>query len=148
MIGQPQGPAPGARILRWAARLVPRSRRDAWRREWEAEIAYTWTRMNQQGPPTRFAIWRLRMRVTTSWIDALSERGETMKTTGLWNDARFALRGLIRAPGFTLVALATLAMGIGANTAMFSVVHATLFRAPPVQDPDELIWILDGKRLQ
>jgi predicted permease len=66
--------------------------------------------------------------------------------SSLLHDIRYAVRTLVNKPGFTMVALATLALGIGANTAMFSVVHATLFRAPPVQDPDGLIAVFTTSR--
>ena len=61
-------------------------------------------------------------------------------------DARNALRGLARAPGFTLIALITLALGLGANTAVYSLVHAALFRAPPVREPDGLIALYTTSR--
>src|ERR1041385_6013791 len=55
------------------------------------------------------------------------------------NDLRFAFRQLLKSPGFTAVAVLTLALGIGANTAIFTVINTLVLRSLPVKNPDELV---------
>src|SRR5437868_5871453 len=83
------------------------------------------------GNPTRVAedtwsVWH------AGWVDRLLR------------ETRYALRVLRRNPGFAAVAILTVALGIGMNTAVFTVVNAVLLRSLPYPNADRLVWLAEG----
>jgi predicted permease len=81
--------------------------------------------------------------IETGGIEQVKERvrevrmGHFLET--IWQDLRFSVRMLLKKPGFTLIAVLSLALGIGANTALFSVVDAMLLKPLPVTEPERLV---------
>ena len=119
--------------LALAARLVPRDERARWREEWESELdAAERSGLDLPG--------RIRWAAGVGWA-GMSFRTEEMSMSGWGREFRLAIRGLLRRPAFTLVAVVTLALGIGANTAIFSVVNGVVFQPLPYPDSEELVSV-------
>ena len=76
--------------------------------------------------------------------DTLSSLEGTLSLDTLWQDIRFGFRTLLRSPATSVVALLTLALGIGANTAIFSVVNGVLLQPLPYPDPGDLVVVLES----
>ncbi len=143
-------------LYRSLLRLLPRDFRERWGTDMEEAFAH---RLRRAGRSRLRLAWVWGRAVVDLFMHTLLERlahrkdaphvvGGTMKMTGLWNDLRFALRGLLRAPGFTVITIGTLALGIGATTAIFSVVNGVLLKPLPFEHPDELVSVWNRSSAQ
>lgn len=142
--------APG-RARRWLARVVPAEERDIVVGELDELYRVQATKRGTRAADRWYLrqvigftlrAWRIR-RATT--IDE-DEEGGMGWTEGLVGDVRWALRGLRKRPGFTFVSIATLALGVGANSAVFTLVNAHFLTPLPYHRPDDLVLIWETQR--
>jgi putative ABC transport system permease protein len=119
------------RVLRRLSRLAPRWRRNEWLREWTAEIDAAGARQ-----PVSLAMGAA-VHVVWLWRHEWS-------IDMMGSDIRYAVRTLVGRPAFALTVLVTLTLGIGATTAMFTIVDAVMLRALPYPRPDRLVAVWPG----
>ena len=128
-------------LIRFAAFFVPLPLRDDWQQEWEAEILHKSDELRRC--PHRYAEAALFIRCLGCLPDALWLCRHEWSADMLIQDVQYSIRGLIRKPAFTAAIVFILALGIGANTAVFSVVNGVLLRPLPFPEPDRLVMIWD-----
>jgi putative ABC transport system permease protein len=125
-------------LIKFIGVLVPRRLRADWRQEWEAELRFReellaeWDKLDCR---TKLNLLR---RSLGAFRDALLLQPKRLEEE-MFQDLRYGVRMLAQNPGFTLIAIVTLALGIGANTAIFSIVKSVLIQPLPFAQPDRLM---------
>src|SRR5215475_14156112 len=128
-------------LIRVIGVIVPRRLRADWRQEWEAELRSREALLDEWDKlDWRNKLDLLRRSVGALW-DALCLQPRRLEEE-MFQDLRYGARTLLRQRAFTVAAVMALALGIGANTAVFSVVNAVLLRPLPYQNSGRmaLIW--------
>jgi putative ABC transport system permease protein len=135
-----------AGIVRAASLIVPASCRREWLREWDGELSYRIWALDRAGRLDARAAAAILFRTLGAFPHALWVlRNETRLETML-QDIRYALRSSLRRPAFALLVVLTLGVGIGANSAMFSIVNSVLLQPLPYERSEELVYIFGAFR--
>src|SRR5262247_4195120 len=139
--GKRSWPLP-SRLITLIGVIVPRRLRADWRQEWEAELRYRETLLAQWDKLGWRAKLALLWHSLGAFADALWMQPKRMEDE-MFQDLRFGARMLLKSRAFTIAAILSLAIGIGANTALFSVVNAVLWRPLPYPGAERLVRVGD-----
>lgn len=131
---------PHLRLIALVGIIVPQRLRADWKQEWESELRHrelllaSWDQLNW-----RSKVDLLKRSMSAFW-DALWLQPQRLEDE-IFQDVRYGVRMLLKSKAFTTVAVLSLALGIGASTALFSVVDAVMLKTLPVSNPEQLILL-------
>jgi putative ABC transport system permease protein len=130
-------------LIKFVGIIVPKRLRSEWKQEWQSELQYRemllaeWEKLSLR---KRFDLIR---RSTGAFFDALWLQRLRLEDE-MFQDLRYGVRMLVKKPGFTLVAVVTLALGIGANTSIFSLVNGVLLQPLPYAKSEEIVRLFES----
>ncbi len=130
-------------LIRVIGVIVPRRLRADWRQEWEAELRYRETLLAQWDRLDRRSKFDLLWHSLGAFADALWLQPKRLEDE-MFQDLRYGMRMILNRPGFSAVVVLVLALGIGATSAIFSVVNAVLLRPLPYPEPDRLMMVFSA----